>query len=80
MAVTRTILVVVAVALALVLSASPSCEANRKILSTGRKLLGTDPGINADDPTWYYVERQVRVFSFVFDMRLYHGIASPPKE
>ena len=60
MAVTRSILILAAVALALVVTTSPSSEASRKILSTGRKLQGADPGINAADPTWYYVELQVR--------------------
>ena len=61
MAVTRSILILAAVALALVVTTSPSCEANRKILSTGRKLQGVDPGINAENPTWYFLDLKVRL-------------------
>ena len=63
MAVTRSILVLAAVALAFVVTTSPSSEASRKILSTGRKLQGTDPGINAEDPTWYFLDIKVRPHS-----------------
>ena len=59
----RNIYVVVALVLALVVASSHMCEANRRTLTSARKLQGTDPGINAQDPSYYFVSLKVRCTS-----------------